>query len=438
MNTRPVFFRSHNHTSQPPSYKTAHRPTLGIMQRARRRLRQWCFTLFVDETQPAVEGEAPAQHYRQRGPITSRTIDRCQAAWPGPHEFPLRYLVAQLERTKRGRLHYQIYAEFTRGVDGTILGRILAGELSESELRSIHYEPRKAGEKIIDGQKVSGRERARRYCQKEKTRVEPGFEWPSAEAFEEPQPGKRSDLAEVMDYLSTARKPRRRDLTLQYPEVVAKYPRGVAEMRSTLAARTCLYDKPPQIFVLLGPTGVSKSEFVWKWYGADLWAYPVQPLDSEWFDRYDYQRCAFFDEFKSWPRGLSITHLLRACDRYPCQLPCKGSFIDNWDPEVVCFAANAHALCDLFPSDSDANRVTTEQLYAFARRIVHGGGAVIYLWEGFDPIEAERHFWAGTGPSPGAPNGPPRIPFHTSLPDTRPSRVERREWQPEPWPDTPA
>lgn len=68
-----------------------------------------------------------------------------------------------------------------------------------------------------------------KYCQKEDTRSE--GPWFYGEEYS-PERGKRTDLMDLMDVVKKDPKKRKYDLMEDYPDVMAKYPRFVAEYRS--------------------------------------------------------------------------------------------------------------------------------------------------------------------------------------------------------------
>lgn len=51
-----------------------------------------------------------------------------------------------------------------------------------------------------------------------------------------------------------------------------------------------------------------------------------------WFDGYEGQEVAVFDDFRPW--WCRFDYLLRLLDRYPMKVPIKGGFV-NWIPEII-------------------------------------------------------------------------------------------------------
>ncbi|QXP07714.1 MAG: replication associated protein [Arizlama virus AZLM_719] len=72
-----------------------------------------------------------------------------------------------------------------------------------------------------------------------------------------------------------------------------------------------------KVFVLWGSTGTGKSHRAWQEAGLD--AYPKDPNTKYW-DGYQGQAEVVMDEFRGM---ISISNLLRWCDKYPVSVECK-------------------------------------------------------------------------------------------------------------------
>jgi len=92
------------------------------------------------------------------------------------------------------------------------------------------------------------------------------------------------------------------------------------------------------VFVYHGPAGVGKSKRVrdeCARHGTSLWVAPVGAAGA-WYDGYDGQLCALFDDFTG---GMSLRDLLNLLEGNYVQVPVKGSFV-TWKPKLVYFTSD--------------------------------------------------------------------------------------------------
>ena len=59
----------------------------------------------------------------------------------------------------------------------------------------------------------------------------------------------------------------------------------------------------------------------------------------DWFDGYDGQDTAIFDDFRA--SGNRFSYILRLIDRYPMDVPVKGGFV-YWNPGTLYSPAQEH------------------------------------------------------------------------------------------------
>lgn len=175
------------------------------------------------------------------------------------------------------------------------------------------------------------------------------------------QQGKRSDLAFVTDKIrdgSTLHTVAKED-----PVAIVKFFKGLTVLRSLLQEPR---SSPPKVYWIWGPTGVGKTRSVFEFTkkyggGADqLWISACEGL--KWFDGYDGQQVAVFDDFRA--KHCSFPMLLRLLDRYPVSVPIKGAFV-NWIPKYIFIT------CPYSPNDCFATRkqYKPEDLEQLHRRI---------------------------------------------------------------------
>lgn len=195
--------------------------------------------------------------------------------------------------------------------------------------------------------RLGERDQARHYCMKPvegcacehcgkippPIRVEGPYE---VGVWREVTQGARSDLqAVIADIQSGARSLGQiaRDHPLEY----VKYSRGIRELFNMQQVER---GDPPDVILHYGPPRCGKSRLA----RADLpkEEYWVDNADSTtWFDGYDGQRRAIFDDYDGYRSGGRLKVLLRITDDYALRVPVKGSFV-NWIPEEIVITTNYH------------------------------------------------------------------------------------------------
>lgn len=226
----------------------------------------------------------------------------------------LRYAIMQRERGAAGTEHYQGYCEFTAPLRFARVQTLIFGA---------HIEPRRGT-----------RDQARDYCRKEESRVAGPWEFGE---FGEERPGARTDLVALRESVKSGEVKDRRDLMERYPGEFARYPKFCSALFDVyLPAR----DIPPEVHLLYGPTGCGKTRLVRETTPPDsTWWSGIG--GSQWFDSYDSQTDAVFDDFAGKMSGYALTDLLRLLDRYPLRVPIKGGFV-NWLPRRIWITTNIH------------------------------------------------------------------------------------------------
>jgi len=149
-----------------------------------------------------------------------------------------------------------------------------------------------------------------------------------------PIQGKRNDLHAVVQRIIAG--DAIRDIAAD-PEqgavAVVKFHKGLTVLSSLLQPKR---NSKPKIFWLFGDTGVGKTRCAFE-AGSRLsgvgdngiW---ISSGGLQWFDGYDGQPVAIFDDFRS--KGVKFDFLLRLLDRYPMSVPFKGGFV-NWAPQFI-------------------------------------------------------------------------------------------------------
>lgn len=207
------------------------------------------------------------------------------------------------------------------------------------------------------------------YCTKEDSQA---FVWGTL-----PTPGRRTDVASAVARIQSGEG--LRDLAKDEDGGVAivKFHKGLTVLRSlTRPKRTAA----PLIFWLWGPTGVGKTRLAFKCGKAisrlldgppdDIW---ISSGSLRWFDGYDGQSVAIFDDFRA-KHASSFAFLLRLFDRWPMSVEFKGGFVE-WTPSHI-FVTCPYSIDECF---STRKEHVPEDIDQLKRRILGHGGAVYEL-----------------------------------------------------------
>jgi len=145
-----------------------------------------------------------------------------------------------------------------------------------------------------------------------------------------PQQGKRSDINDALDVIREGGT--MSEVADQCGPVLVKYYRGLSVYKS-LVTGTRDVDDPPTVYWLFGETGSGKTRCAWEFghalYGYSIWA---NSDGLQWFDGYDGQAVAIFDDFRS--KRVPFSFFLRVLDRYPLSVPIKGAYV-HWKPKLI-------------------------------------------------------------------------------------------------------
>ncbi len=286
----------------------------------------------------------------------------------------MNYLVYQEEFGAEGTYHLQGYCEFKNPTALSTVKTLLGGA-------TVHIEARRgtAAE-------------AAAYCKKEDTRA------PGSELFEEgtiSQPsGKRNDLVAFKDDVLAGK--RKRDLLEDHLSTLARYPK----LYDTINSKRPEREETVEVTLLIGPTGLGKTRYVYDKYKGDEELY-IQPLSNgtTWWDTYDGHKFVLMDDFAGAASHMTLTCLLRLLDRYPSLVPTKGSH--TWF-----FPTHIYVTTNILPKDWYKWEKREEQYKALARRFSH----TLIFKEDEEMEEAPDSWWADNAPQGAAnlfPFGPP-------------------------------
>jgi len=166
--------------------------------------------------------------------------------------------------------------------------------------------------------------------------------------------GKRTDLDTLQIDLQNGRT--MREITDDHFSSVLRYSRGINVARNVYARQR---DWKCSVIVYWGSTGTGKTRAVYDNLSSrdDVYVHP----GGGWFDGYDGQPVALFDDFGG--SEFKLSYLLKLLDRYPMRVPIKGGFV-AWAPREIYITSNINP--DLWFANANP-----EHVRALMRRITH-------------------------------------------------------------------
>jgi len=136
--------------------------------------------------------------------------------------------------------------------------------------------------------------------------------------------GSRSDLEEVADLVTSGAS--RRQIALQHPVPFMKFHRGIDALRHALIEPR---NQLPTVTCLVGPTGSGKSRRA-RELAPDAWVWA--PAMKDWFDGYEGQKDAIFEEFRG---QIAFGFMLVVLDRHACPVQVKGGRVEFAATNIV-------------------------------------------------------------------------------------------------------
>lgn len=212
------------------------------------------------------------------------------------------YIVFQEESCPRTqRRHYQGYVQFVGRKTLRSAKSVLGGQPHLATRRGTHRE-------------------AIAYCKKDESRV--AGPWEAGEGVEQ---GERTDLLQAKALIESGAT----ELAVAQAafEVWVKHDRALRRYAALLAAEKPRLRNPPEVILLVGPTGCGKSTTIRREMAADgrrsYWLSRSGAGDSapQYWDGYNGQPLVAIDEFTGW---LPITFMLRLLDCNPFDVNCRG------------------------------------------------------------------------------------------------------------------
>lgn len=241
--------------------------------------------------------------------MTAAELEHSFATWD------LEYAVFQEELGTGGTRHFQGYLEFKNRIRLTQLVR-------KRHAARMHLEKRRGT-----------RTQARDYSMKADSRVAGPYEFGD---WQEAAQGRRSDLATVCALLAEGGT--LVDVAESNPVTYVRYHRG---LQSLINVQPRTRPDAPEVTLLLGPPGCGKTRSVRDAEPFDeLWVSPPSS-GMKWFDDYQGQSAALFDDFDGKASQVPLMTTLSILDRYAIRVPVKGSHT-WWLPKRVYITSNVH------------------------------------------------------------------------------------------------
>jgi len=236
--------------------------------------------------------------------ITDNTVTEATdpEKWSDHFDDNVKYAVWQLEKAATGKLHIQAYLKFVKPIRISGIQKILPG---------VHCEMAKGTD-----------EQCIKYCSKEDSKVTGPFFHGECDSQ-----GKRRDLDELADLLHSGKTTD--EIAEQQTASYIRYHKGIQATHQALQRKKAKTFRHVSVTVYWGETGTGKTRRAWEFgltYGGQdsVW---ISNGTLQWFDGYDGQSVAIFDDFRS--KGTSFNFLLRVTDRYPLSVPYKGGLVNS-------------------------------------------------------------------------------------------------------------
>ncbi len=174
------------------------------------------------------------------------------------------------------------------------------------------------------------------YCKKEGDITEFG-----AKALRQ---GQRTDIEECASMIKSGVSLKR--IAEDQPAMYVKFHKGFNALKSILIEpRT----EKPEVIVYYGSTGTGKTRRAYEEL-TDFWEW--SPQMGEWFDGYEGQSQALFDEFRG---QMKFGFVLKLLDRYRCRVQVKGGSCEFRATKII-FTSPKHP--DMWYSNDGCDKIS--------------------------------------------------------------------------------
>lgn len=238
-------------------------------------------------------------------------------------------MVYGVEVGEQGTQHLQGYCEFSNQKDFETIRKMLENH---------HFEARF---------KKSNAQQAANYCKKgEQSKAEweahnidgdnYGLNAQVTEWGEISEQGKRNDLSPACEMIKEGAT--MKQVAQECPETFVRFHKGLIALKQILIEPR---DEAPEVRVYYGSTGTGKSLKAREWLGnakSDDPPFIWNPQCMCWFDGYEGQKKAIFEEFRG---QIPFGFLLILTDRYDCKAQYKGG-MTQFCATQICFTSPVH------------------------------------------------------------------------------------------------
>lgn len=191
------------------------------------------------------------------------------------------------------------------------------------------------------------------YCQKEDTRISGPYVYGSL-LNEKKGKGARTD---IKTYTEKLKEMGLKKFSEEYPEAILKFGNKLNMLDNIFQGNK--KKVIPFVIWICGDTGSYKSRLYNTWFHQQQ-ATIVKDGCTTWFDKYEYQDCVVFDDFRA--DTLVLHSLLNIIDIYKITVPIKGSSPRVWNPKFIFIS------CPFYPRECYRHAVE-ENLLQLDRRI---------------------------------------------------------------------
>lgn len=154
------------------------------------------------------------------------------------------------------------------------------------------------------------------YCSKQQIKYEDGTR---------PEPGKRSDLDKIKEYIHETETPNMSDVI----DNIATSLQSIRLAETLLKYKEKPRREKPQVSWYYGETGTGKTRQALEDYPN---AY-IKDNDNKWWEGYDAHETIVIDDLRH--NTFEFNQLLRILDRYPNRLECKGGSRQNLAKHII-------------------------------------------------------------------------------------------------------